>query len=137
MEIKREHYLNFWYIVAAFLGVVLIQSLLFQPTHVKTIPYSEFQQLAAQGKVTDIVVGQTQITGTFKQPADKNLPHFATNRVDPSPAQTLAKDKLTFSGEAGPGLLATVLSWLMPALGFVLIWMFLVRPMARGQGMGA
>jgi cell division protease FtsH len=48
----------------------------------------------------------------------------------------LSKDKLAFSGEPGPGLFETVISWLMPALGFVLIWMFLVRPMAGGQGMG-
>jgi cell division protease FtsH len=136
MEIKREHQINFWYVVAAFLAVIWIQSLFFQSAHLKTIPYSEFQQLAAQGKLTDIVVGQTQITGTFKEPADKNMPHFATNRVDPRLAETLTKDRLTFSGEPGPGLLETVLSWLMPALGFVLIWMFLVRPLAGGQGMG-
>jgi cell division protease FtsH len=64
------------------------------------------------------------------------VPHFATNRVDPGLAETLTKEKLTFSGEPGPGLFATVLSWLMPALVFVLIWMFLVRPMAGGAGMG-
>jgi cell division protease FtsH len=136
MEIKREHQINFWYLILAFLAVIWIQSLFFQSTHIKTIPYSEFQQLAAQGKLTDIVVGQAQITGTFKEPADKSVPHFATNRVDPGLAETLTKNRLIFSGEPGPGLFETVLSWLMPALGFVLIWMFLVRPMAGGQGMG-
>jgi FtsH-like protein len=102
MEIKRGHQIHFWYIIAAFVGVMLIQSLLFQPTHIKTIPNSEFQHFAAQGKVKDLVVGPTQITGTFNEPADKNVPHFATNRVDPALAETLARDKLTFSGEAGP-----------------------------------
>ncbi|MBO0738517.1 MAG: ATP-dependent metallopeptidase FtsH/Yme1/Tma family protein, partial [Alphaproteobacteria bacterium] len=134
MEIKPEHQINFWYIIAAVLAVILLQDLLFQPAHVKTIPYSEFQQLAAEGKVTDIVVGQTQITGTFKEPADKGVPHFATNRVDPALAESLAKDKLTFSGEAGPGLFSTVISWLMPALFFVLLWMVLVRPMMGQAG---
>ena len=136
MEIKREHQINFWYIVAAFIGVMLIQNLLFQTTHVKTIPYSEFQRLADQGKVTDLVVGATQITGTFKDPADKDTPHFATNRVEPGLAEWLAKTKLDFSGEDGPGLLQTVLGWILPSLGFVLVWMFLIRPMAGGQGMG-
>ncbi len=136
MEIKREHQINFWYIIAAFVGVMIIQSLLFQPTHVKTIPYSEFQQLVDQDKVTDLVVGATQITGTFKEPADKNISHFVTNRVEPGLAETLAKAKLTFSGEPGPGLLQTLLGWILPALGFVLLWMFLIRPMAMGQGAG-
>lgn len=135
MEIKREHQINFWYVVIAVVAVVLIQGLLFQPTHTKTIPYSEFQQLADQGMVTDLVIGPDRITGTYKAPADKAVPHFATNRVDPSLAQTLGKGNLAFSGEAAPGLLQTILGWLIPTLGFVLLWMFLVRPMA-GHGMG-
>ena len=57
MEIKKEHQINFWYIIAAVMAVMLIQDLLYQPTHIKTIPYSEFEQLADQGKITDIVVG--------------------------------------------------------------------------------
>ncbi|MCZ8547953.1 ATP-dependent zinc metalloprotease FtsH [Mesorhizobium qingshengii] len=136
MEIKREHQINFWYVVIAVVAVVLIQGLLFQPTHTKTIPYSEFQQLADQGMVTDLVIGPDRITGTYKAPADKAVPHFATNRVDPSLAQTLGKGNLAFSGAAAPGLLQTILGWLIPTLGFVLIWMFLIRPMAGGQGMG-
>jgi cell division protease FtsH len=135
MEIKREHQINFVYVIFAFLGLLLIQDVLFQPTHTKAIPYSEFQQLVDQGKVTDLVVGTDQITGTYKAPVDKNVPHFVTNRVDPGLVQTLAKGNPTFSGEAPPGLLQTVLGWLMPALGFVLLWMFLVRPMT-GQGAG-
>jgi cell division protease FtsH len=136
MEIKREHHINFWYIIAAFLGVLAIQSLLVQPTHVKTIPYSEFQQLVDQDKVTDLVIGATQITGTFKEPENKDIPHFTTNRVEPGLAEILAKAKLSFSGEAGPGLLQTVLGWILPMLGFVLLWMFLIRRMATGSGAG-
>jgi cell division protease FtsH len=136
MELKREHQINFWYVVAAFIGVLLIQNLLFGQAHVKTIPYSEFQQLADQGKVTDLVVGPTQITGAFTDPADKDTPHFATNRVEPALAERLAKAKVGFSGEAGPGLLQTILGWILPSLGFVLVWMFLIRPMAGGHDMG-
>jgi cell division protease FtsH len=149
MEIKREHHINFWYIIATILAVIWIQSLLYQPSHIKTIPYSEFQRLVDQKKVTDIVVGPDQITGTFKTPEGQaNAPkgqaaapqaepqHFVTQRVPQDLAETLAKKGLTFSGQPGPGLFVTVLGWLMPALVFVLLWMFLVRPMAGGQGMG-
>ncbi len=38
MEIKREHQFSFWYIIAAFLAVLLVQDLIFQSDHVKTIP---------------------------------------------------------------------------------------------------
>ena len=130
---KREHIVNFAYIVAAFLGVVMIQSLLVQPNHMRTIPYSEYQKLVQDGKVTDLVVGPTQITGTYKQP-DGDIQHFATDRVDPTLAQDLARTGISFSGQPGPGLLQTVLTWLMPSLGFILLWMFLIRPMAGGMG---
>ncbi len=172
MEIKREHQINFWYIVASIMAIFLIQDFLYQPTHIKTIPYSEFEQLADQGKITDIVVGATTITGTYKaaetqtNPAASQTPaasrasspgqapvagqappagqaaappaqpqHFQTYRVSSELAEKLMKDKLSFSGEAPPGLLQTVLSWILPSLGFILLWMFMVRPMA-GQGMG-
>jgi cell division protease FtsH len=136
MEIKREHQINFWYFIAAILAVLLIQDFLFQQTHPKIIPYSEFRQLVDQGKVTDLVVGTTQITGAYKEPADASRPNFVTNRVDPALAQALAKDNVSFTGEAGPGLLQTALVWLLPTIGFLLLWMFLIRPMAMGQGAG-
>jgi cell division protease FtsH len=136
MEIKREHQINFLYIIGAFIAILLIQNLLYQPDHIKTIPYSEFQQLADQGKIADLVVGPSRIMGSYKEPLDGKIEHFSTVRVDPGLAETLTKDKLTFSGQPEPGILFTVLGWLMPALGFVLIWMFLIRPMAMGQGAG-
>ncbi|ABO60155.1 MULTISPECIES: ATP-dependent zinc metalloprotease FtsH [Burkholderiaceae] len=141
MEIKREHQINVLYIVAAFLAVMMIQSFFAKPDHIRTIPYSEFQQLVSQGKVTDLVIGPTQITGTYKDVTAKDVEagkpqHFSTLRVEPGLAQDLAKANLVFSGEPSPGLLPTILGWLMPAIGFALVWMFLIRPMAMGGGAG-
>ncbi len=148
MEIKREHQINFWYIIAAFVGVMLIQNFLMSgPGHIKTIPYSEFQQLVDQGKVTNLVIGPGQITGTFKESepqavkpggpttaGEGQLQHFITERVPQDLADTLAKKSLSFSGQPGPGILSAVLGWLMPIVGFGLLWMFLIRPMAAGGG---
>jgi len=136
MEFKREHQIHFWYIIAAFLAIIALQGLLIQPTHIKTIPYSEFQTLLQQKKITDLVVGATTITGTYKESPAAGIEHFSTVRVDPTLAQQITPTGVAFSGEPGPGLLQTVLSWFMPALGFILLWIFLVRPMAMGQGAG-
>jgi cell division protease FtsH len=87
MDIKREHQINFWYFIVAFLGIIMLQRLLIQPTHIKTIPYSEFQTLLQQQKVTDLVVGPTTITGTYKEPPDATIKNFSTDRVDPTLAQ--------------------------------------------------
>ena len=43
---------------------------------------------------------------------------------------------MTFSGEPGAGWLETLLGWFMPAIGFFVLWMVVVRPMLSGQGAG-
>ncbi|ACC75069.1 ATP-dependent zinc metalloprotease FtsH [Paraburkholderia phymatum] len=135
MDFNREHKINFLYVLAAMVGVLLIQSLVSQPDHIRTIPYSEFQQLASQGKVTDLVVGPTRITGTLKDAPKDSPRHFSTLRVDQALAQSLTNENVTFSGEPEPGPWPTILGWLMPIVGFALVWMFLIRPMSMGPGM--
>jgi cell division protease FtsH len=135
MEIKREHHINFWYIIVTVIAVMLIQDFIVEATQTKTIPYSEFQQLVDQGGVSDIVVGPTKITGTLKDAKPNEPQRFSTFRVPPEVADKLTAAKLSFSGEPPPGILVTILGWLVPSLGFLLLWMFMIRPMT-GQGMG-
>ncbi len=135
MEIKREHHINFWYIIAAFMAVMLIQSLFIQTTQTKTISYSDFEQLVDQGKVSDLVVGDTEITGTLKDAKPNEPQYFSTYRVPTDLADRLTNAKLSFSGEPPPSFLVTALGWLIPSLGFLLLWMVMIRPMT-GHGMG-
>jgi cell division protease FtsH len=37
-----------------------------QNGHIRTIPYSEFQQNENEGKMDELVIGRTQITGAYK-----------------------------------------------------------------------
>jgi cell division protease FtsH len=135
VNLKREHHVNFWYFVLAFIAIVWIQDWLVSQSTVKTIPYSQFEELLHQGKLDNLVVGPQTITGTLKDAAKNQPNRFTTQRVPAELAQTLNAAKVTYTGAPGPGLLSTVLDWLMPALGFILLWMFLVRPMAGG-GLG-
>ena len=136
MEIKREHHINFWYVIVAFLAVLLIQDLLVQTATLKVLPYSEFQTLLQQGKLDDIAVGTTTITGKFKEPAKGDPTRFTTTRVDGALIEPLTKAGVTFMGDPGSGWLGSILSWFMPAIGFAVLWLLLIKPMASGQGMG-
>lgn len=136
MQIKREHQINFWYIIAAMMAVFLFQDLLGQFGHTREISYSEFQKLVAERKVTDLVVGPTEISGTFTEPAQDSVRHFSTIRVPDDIGEKLQAAGIPFSGQPAPGLLQSFLSWLLPAIGFVVLWMFLVRPMAMGGQAG-
>jgi cell division protease FtsH len=135
MEVRREHQVHLWYFIAAFLGVILIQSLLAESI-TPEIPYSQFQTLLAQGKLTDLVVGPNSIDGKYRTTPKGQPDDFVTYRVDPALAAQMAKSGATFTGQPGPGLLASVLGWLLPSVGFLLIWLFLIRRMAGGVGGG-
>ncbi len=131
---KREHQIHLWYALLAILAVVAIRDLFVSQSHIRTIPYSEFQRLAAEGKVSDVVVGPSRITGSLREAAEGQPRHFSSVRVDPALAQSLAASGAVVAGEPEPGLLAGLLGWAVPMLGFGLIWMFLIRRMAGGHG---
>jgi cell division protease FtsH len=135
MDLKREHHVNFWYWVVALLGVMLIQDYLSGQITTKTIPYSEFSQLVTQGKVADLVISDAQITGKLLDAGPKDPQFFLTNRVPLDLADRLSNARLSFSGKPPPGFLETALGWMLPSLGFLLLWFLMVRPM-MGQGAG-
>ncbi|HEX4261185.1 MAG TPA: ATP-dependent zinc metalloprotease FtsH [Acetobacteraceae bacterium] len=133
---KREHHFSIWYFVAAFLAIIWLQGWAATQSAVKSIPYSTFQTMLAQGKLADVVVGPQQITGTIKDAKPKEPHRFVTERVPPDLAHELTAAKVTFTGQPGPGLLSSVIGWLLPTAGFFLIWMLLMRRMNGGVGAG-
>jgi cell division protease FtsH len=58
---ERKHQFATWYIFAAFLGVMLIQSVWLRFTQVETIPYSQFEQLLTENKISEVLVGSDTI----------------------------------------------------------------------------
>jgi cell division protease FtsH len=134
--IKREHKFDFLYFIAVLLAVLLIRDLLVGEGHIQTISYSEFRELLDKNGVKDLVVGPTRITGAYV-PSNEGEPekHFTTVRVDAQIADDLTRRNIKFSGQPEPGLFENLLSWLLPSVGFILIWIFLLRPMASGGGL--
>ena len=80
--------------------------------------------------------GANQITGTIKNAQPNEPKHFSTFRVPPELADKLTAAKLPFSGEPPPGCWSRYLGWILPSLGFLLIWMFMIRPMTGQGGFG-
>jgi len=132
---ERKTQINTWYIIAAVFGVLLVQDLLSAARQTETLPYSEFRRLVAEGKVAEVTVGEKRITGRFREPID-GRPFFVTQRVDDSLAGELAKAGVTFTGTPEPGLLMTLMSWIVPALVFFGLWFFLIRRFADRAGFG-
>jgi cell division protease FtsH len=137
MEPKdRKRSWTIWYIVIAFGGVIALQQFLAVLQQTETIPYSEFERLVGEKQVTEVVVGTQTIRGTLKSPLPSGQTQFATVRVDPAIADRLEAAGIKVTGEASGGLLSAILSWVLPLVGFYLLWTFLFRGMAERQGFG-
>ena len=124
------------YFVAAGIAMLLLQWALAAYNTVDTIPFSEFEQLVAQGGVTEVAVGQDTIQGKLKDKLPSGKSAFVTARVDSALAEKLEAKGVVVTGVPSGGLFQTILSWVAPALMFYLIWIFLGRRLADRQGFG-
>jgi cell division protease FtsH len=132
----KKFHINFWYIIAAILGMLLIQDLYLESTKLKPIPYSRFEQLLSEDKVKEVWISQNQIQGTLKEAQPDGVKDFVTTRVQPPElADDLTKHGVIYSGVVESHWLADLLSWILPAVFFVGIWMFAIRRMGQG-GLG-
>jgi cell division protease FtsH len=127
---------NAWYIVIAVLGMLVLQAVFQQMRETEYLPYSQFRKYLEQSKVDDLLITESRISGNIKDPKQGEPSHFVTTRVDPAFAQELEKYGVEFRGGTDENFFTTLLSWVLPALIFFGIWMFLLRRMAAG-GMGA
>jgi len=137
------------YIVAAGLALMLISSFLRGP-HPESIAYSELKTLVRKGKVSNLVLDAHVITGTLATDGLQGVlaaekiealtrsgpaAPFVTTRVeDPGLVSELEAANVKFTGRVDNPWLTTVLSWVVPMLLFVGVWVFLIRRMGGAQG---
>ena len=131
---KRVQF-HLWYVIAAIIGVIVIQQLWMQTTQVDILPYSSFLDNLKSGKIAEARVSGDYIEGQFKTPQNGKL-HFVTTRVPPDVAQELQKYGVKFSGVAQSNFLTDLLSWVLPTALFFGVWWFVIRRMAGQSGAG-
>jgi cell division protease FtsH len=135
MNVKARF--NVVYALVAGLGVLAIHDLWAARRAVATIPYSEFQRLVQERKVKEVWIGQDSVLGELHQPLPGGQRRFSTVRVDRDLANDLAAGAVKFSGRVESNFLPALLSWIVPALAFFGIWMFLARRVGSKLGGGA
>ncbi|MDX1431068.1 MAG: ATP-dependent zinc metalloprotease FtsH [Gammaproteobacteria bacterium] len=133
---ERKTQINTWYVLIAVFGVLMLQSLWVQWREVEVIPYSEFERLLKDEQIAEITVTERHIRGTLKQPMPDGKKQFVATRVDPALARQLADYDVTVKGATEDTFLTQLLSWVVPAVVFVAIWLFVVRRFAEKQGLG-
>ncbi|HTP29233.1 MAG TPA: ATP-dependent zinc metalloprotease FtsH [Anaeromyxobacteraceae bacterium] len=132
---------NVAYVLIAMSGVFLVHDFWVRSQAVAVIPYSQFQQLLAQGKVKEAVVDADSIQGVLKEPLQgapyQGKNRFVTTQVRPELAATLEKYGVTFAGRVESPWPHAILSWVIPVALFGAMWMWLVRRVGGPGGPGA
>ena len=132
----RKRQIMIWYTIAAVVGVFLIQHFWSGYTQVETIPYSEFERLLNEGKVAEVTVAADSVQGSLREPLPSGKRVFYAVRVDPQFADKLAARDVVVKGAPSGGLAQIVLSWVLPAVIFYLVWIMIFRRLAERQGLG-
>ena len=131
---KRTQF-NIGYLLFAFFAIVIVQQWWQQAQTVEVVPYSEFEKLLAEDKISEVVVSENRITGKLKAP-ENGKTVAAANLVQPDLAERLSKFNVKYTRVHESTFLRDVLSWVIPALVFFGVWYLLIRRMAGQQGLG-
>jgi cell division protease FtsH len=141
-----------------FLAIVLVAMFVFQfrlfAPRAANVSYSEFKALVKTGKVSNLTLDKQTISGTLSTGGLETLlsketheelkglgsgPHrFVTTRVeDPGLVTELEQANVKFAGHEENTWLSALLSWVLPAVVFVGVWVFLMRGFGPQQGLMA
>ena len=133
---ERKNLVHLWYWILAGLAVMWVHSMWTEMRTVEPLPYSEFQKHLKTGDIKDLVIGDKVIEGEFVKPLPDGRQRFVTTRVEPELVAQLDQYGVQYRRVVENTLLRDVLSWILPAVIFFAIWMFLIRRFADRQGLG-
>ena len=133
---EKQTQFNIWYLILATLAVLFLHDLWVQMRTVEPVPYSQFQDLLRDGKVKEISITNNYIQGELNQPLPDGRTKFVTTRVDPALAKDLDQYNVKFTGVIESTFLRDILGWVLPAVVFFGIWIFVMRKFAEKQGLG-
>ena len=131
---KPSIFPNVWMIILGLLAMAGF-GLFANVGDVAPIPYSQFQSYLDAGKVKQVVVNGDSIRGTLTEALPDGKTAFITVAVPRDLAAALSGKNVEYSGVASGGVFSTILSWIIPPILFVGIWMFASRGMGGAGGM--
>jgi cell division protease FtsH len=127
-------HVGYW--LLALLMLLTLQNFWQAQRAVEAVPYSEFERALTQGRLSEVVVGETTVTGKLRSPGAGGKTTLVATRVDPALAAQLSQYDVVYSRKVESTLLRDLLSWIVPAAVFVGVWLLLIRRFADRQGVG-
>jgi cell division protease FtsH len=130
---ERRTRFNLIYLLFAMFAILSLQQWWQRAQTVEVVPYSEFEKLLSENKVSEVVVSDQRITGKLKA-AENGKTVVIANLVPPELAERLSRFGVKYTQASENTLFRDILSWVIPALVFFGVWFLLARRMASQQG---
>ena len=132
----NKHKYNVIFAIFAVFGILIIHEMWVEQQSITAVPYSQLETLLQQGKVANLTIREKLIIGELKEPDENGKKIIVANRVEPSLAEYLSKFNVPYTEVYESKFLVTILSWIVPALVFFGIWIFIFRKFGDKQGLG-
>lgn len=135
MRLDRKTQLSIAYAILTILLLLVMQS--YFEGQVDSAKYSDFRQWVLDGRVAEAYVGTDDISGKYYADGagEGGLRTFTVNKMeDPGLVELLQEHVPDYNGKREPTWLTSLLGWILPAVFFVGIWMFMARRMSGGSG---
>ena len=138
MEKKFQFSLSYLFIALAIF--ILLQNWL--SPQINNVSYTQFKSYVAEKKINSVVISSTLLKGYEKVESDKKEPMFpkalfVTPRIDDrNLVEFLEKNNVDIIAANENTFLRTLLSWILPTLFFVGIWMFMMKRIGQSAGGG-
>ncbi len=137
-DIKSKTSFSIAYILIAFLILSLLQSWL--SPKIENVSYSKFKRLISEGKITSVVVstnflkGYEKIKGQTTEPLFPNSVYRTPRVDDKNLIDFLEQNNVEIIAENENTFLMNLLSWILPSVVFVGIWLWAMKKMGQGSG---
>lgn len=127
---------NLWLFLGAAMGILLLQALLIDGDSVREVPYSTFLDELRAGRLQDVAVSPDSVEAVLLDEQGRPAGRITAKRVEGELAEALREQGVSFRGIVPNTMLGDLLSWILPMLLFVGIWLFVLRRIGGQQGMG-
>lgn len=101
----------------------------------KNIDYYQFKELIKNNEVTSVSIGQTIVKATGERNGQK-IYYTAKKVQDASLVPLLDEKKINYSGFSETNFFTEMLSWLLPFLIIIGLWIFITSRMQKNMGGG-
>ena len=121
---------NIWPLLITFFIIITFQNIVQKNATQQPVSYDEFMKLLKSKQISEVVLGDTTMKGIGPAKKGEVPKVYVTNKVDKEMADLLAPYNVKYRKEVENTFFRDMLSWVIPPLIFVFIWIYFMRKMA-------